>query len=521
MNFFKRLLFFTFIPSLALLLSGCFSDPSTFGEIAPWSGGRWTPCPLDDLHDTPIMPCADVVQQEWESHQGPWQAIELVDIALQNNPLTRQSWYTAKAAAFDWRTSESILYPTVELTEEILLQKIHGFTFGNINNINNSISPTLGNNVNLPTPGLRSVSCNGGGSGNAAAAASTAATAANMHTYNQWIISNLSVSYLMFDFGGRLASIESARQALISANWTHNRNMQTIILNVLTDYYLHVQAKALFLARKDDLKDAIENLKAAEGQFQSGIAKITDVLLTKSNLANNELLLEQQNGTVKTSLGQLATSIGMPANAVFEVAEFPNEINLDQLNNNIDELIAIAKETRPDLAASEAIWREAKENTIVAWSSGMPTLTAYGTIQNTKNIHFHSLDGQLYSGAIFIDVPLFNGFFYVNQTRSAMSTASAAFASWKNQEELVILDVVTSYYNFKTAVETVKSSEELYKYSKEAYDAAIASYKNGVGTILDVLAALSSLSNARAQRIQARTQWITALTNVAYATGQL
>lgn len=499
-----RLLSILGLIAAAIFLGGCFSDPSTWDEVAPWSGGRWIPGPCDDDRDLPIMPCDAVVADEWSQHTGSWQVVELVDIALQNNPLTRQSWQTAKAAAFTWRASQSTLYPTVALTEEILLEKLSGAAFINTNAGANGIVGPAG-------------VITGGGIGTTTGSSSASTTP----TYNQWVLSTLSFSYLMLDFGGRSATIESARQALLAANWTHNRNLQTIILNVLTDYYQHVQAKALFLAREDDLRNSLETLRSAEAQFEFGIARIIDVLLSRSNFANAELLLEQQRGMVNTTLGQLANSIGMPANTIFDVKELPDEIKLDQLQDNVEQLIEIAKRERPDLAATEAQWKEAQENAIAIWSSGMPTLNAGATIQKTNNIHFPSLNSRFYSSSISLNVPIFSGFLYVNQTRSAVATAAAAYAAWRNQENTVMLDVVTSYYNYKTAIQTVKASEELYKYASEAYNVSLYSYRNGVGTILDVLAALSSLSDARAQRIQARTQWITSLTDVAYATGQL
>lgn len=488
-------------------LCGCyFVDPGIDGEIAPWHNEEWIPPPCDDEHDIPILPEKDEVWLEFQEHKNPWTAIELIDIALRNNPLTRESWENAKAAAYHWRASESILFPYINFNEQLLLQQINGSSVGDIE-ANASASTSGSSNAFIPLTG--------------AAAVQNGRLGSRAFNYNQWFIGTVSFSYLMFDFGGRLATIESARQALLSANWMHNRNLQTIVLTVLTDYYLYLQAKALFSAREQDVKNAQESFNAAQGRFEGGVATKVDVLLAQSNLANAKLLQEQERGIVKISFSLLATSIGLPANSTFEVEGIPEDIKFEKIHHDIDELIAIARSERPDLGAAEATWKEQVENVKVAWSAGMPTFSANANLQQTKNIHHPSLSSQLYNGSIMFNFPIFSGFLYYNQTRRAKATANAAYAAWKEQEENVIQDVVTSYYNFQTAIETVKFSEEYYVYTNEAYVAALASYKNGVGTILDVLAAQSALSNARAQRIQARTQWITSLTNVAYATGQL
>jgi outer membrane protein TolC len=50
---------------------------------------------------------------------------------------------------------------------------------------------------------------------------------------------------------------------------------------------------------------------------------------------------------------------------------------------------------------------------------------------------------------------------------------------------------------------------------------AAGRYRAGVGTIVDVLLARSALATARAEAIQARWEWRTALVQLAHDTGSL
>jgi hypothetical protein len=50
---------------------------------------------------------------------------------------------------------------------------------------------------------------------------------------------------------------------------------------------------------------------------------------------------------------------------------------------------------------------------------------------------------------------------------------------------------------------------------------ALGRYKAGVGTILDLLSAQSALQSARAQRVQAYSDWFVSLTQLAHDTGTL
>lgn len=492
----------------ALLSSCCFIDPSNDGEVAEWYSLPWAPLPIKEIAHTPVSDEEDEAEMELLKKYQPWHADNLIDIALRNNPDTRVTWQNARSAAFLWRSSRSPLYPEINFSEQLLFQKISGAGVGaGIGAATATGIVDSGNTNNDIVIGT-------GGT------ASRLANSSN-RTYNQWLISSLSVSYLMLDFGGRQAAIEAAREVLFNANWTHNREVQTVILNVLTSYYQHLEAKALLAARELDLKEAKENLESAQQQFDAGVVTIVDVLQAQSSYVNIQYQMEQLRGQTKTTLGRLATSMGMPAQAQFDVADLPEDLHMENVQKNIDELIAVAKEERPDLAAAEAYWKAQEANARVAWSAGMPTLIASGLIQDTENLNLCHVNSRYYSGSIILNVPIFQGFYYVNQTRSARANAAAAFAQWKSQEDAALLDVVTSYADFTTAAQQIKFADENFVFANKAYEAALANYKFGVNTILDVLSAEAALSNARAQKIQSRTFWIISLTNIAYATGTL
>ncbi len=478
------------------LLSCNLREPSRIGETAPCYSEKWTATePFPQPVCPPAPSCLPLDAQPW----GPG---ELIDIALQNNPQTKQSWQLARAAAFNMRASESTLYPSINFQDTL-----------NFTKVSSVLTQTTGTNASSITPGANNVNNTGGSVSNN--------RNVSLPGYNQTRVDNLTVSYLMLDAGGRIATIEAARQALLIANWMHNRTIQTVIVNVLDSYYNYVGAQALLEAKRQDLHDAEVNLDAAQQLFSAGLQTIVGVLQAESSYVNAELQLETVKGQVNTALGQLATALGLPANAVFTVAKLPETLPTDQISEDMDALMEIAKTERPDLAAAYHTYLQAKEQITVVNSAGWPIITANANVQNTVFIHNPSFNNQYYNGNLMLSVPIFSGFLYRNQTLQARANASAAFDNWQNTENNIFLQVVTNYYAYKTAVSTLKYSEEYLKYAQEAYDATLATYKNGTGTFLDVLVAQGVLANARAQRVQAKTQLVTSVANLAYATGTL
>lgn len=428
----------------------------------------------------------------------------MVDIGLKNNPKTWETWAAAIRAGYNWEASKSVLYPSVNLQESFIYTDASGTGGGAA-----SASARAAGATSVTTPS------------GTTSTGTASETSAGGSTYRKEFFHSLSIEYLLFDFGGRCASIEAARQALHAADWVHDRNLQSVILSILSSYYNYEEALALLQARKDDLKDSTEAYNFAQAKLDAGIGVLVDMLQAKANMANAQLAVEQEKGIVEVTLGQLATAMGLPANVKFEVNDFPKDFPLNSVQESVEELIEVAKTNRPDLNAAYANYLQAHEEILIAWSAGMPTLSTQSILNRFTFPNRSDLNGHNYNSAITLNIPIFEGFLHVNQTRAAAANAEFFYAQLQDTESTVMLDVVTAYYALKTADLTVKYSDEYLKFAQEAYNAAISNYREGVGTFLDVLAAMSTLADARAARISARKLWITSLTSLAYATGSL
>lgn len=476
---------------LLFVCMGCgpLQDPCESGSAAcfreqPWQG---PPIPVEALE---VLP-------EISTGCKTLRVAELVDLALKNNPITYRTWADARAAAFNWEASKSLLYPTIELQESLTFNanKSNGSLAGaeNITTMGTIVPSTL-----TPTPNTVGTAFSG---------------------YSQHIIHNLTVSYLLLDFGGRDATIDAARHALFYSNWLHNRSLQDVIIAVLRAYYSYEQFLGLYQANLLNLRDAKVSLDSAQAQFEAGVKTHVDFFQAKANYVNFQLALEQSWGNLNSAMGQLASAVGVPADTIFEVEPIPEKLPVDEVTANMEELLEEAKQGRPDLAAAYANYQRALANVEVAQSSGLPTVTANVNYEWVNNIHIPSQNSSFRSGSITLNIPIFSGFLYINQERQAIAEAESAFAILQQTESQVLLDVVTAYYAFTTAGISVKFSEDFLKYAQEAYNGILIGYQAGTNSITDLLTNQTTLSNARAQLVQAKTQWLTSIANLAYATG--
>ena len=327
-------------------------------------------------------------------------------------------------------------------------------------------------------------------------------------------------SWLLFDFGGREAAIDETRQALVAANWSHDAVIQNVMLQVEQAYYQYVTARALLAAAEATLAEARRNLDAAEARHDAGLATIADVLQARTAASQAELSVETLRGQIATGRGALATSMGLPANTPFDVEALPENLPEARVSEDVEQYLGQAQRERPDLAAAQAAVRGAQAHVKRVKAEGYPSLTAQGS---AYRLHTEGIDAvsKPYTAQIALRMPIFTGFSHGYDVRESEADADAARARFEGLQQAVILQVWTSYYEFKTAEQRLRTTADLVNSATQSHDVALGRYQEGVGSILDLLSAQASLASARAADVQARADWFVSLAQLAHDTGTL
>jgi outer membrane protein TolC len=251
---------------------------------------------------------------DWSKRTPPLS--ELLDEALQRNPTTRQTWETANAAAANFAASKGMYWPTATVTSVARPSYTQGPTFpGYVRTTEFDYNPTL------------------------------------------------QVQYLLFDFGGRAATVDAARFSFLASGFAINQSLQTVALAVLKNYYSLVQAKEAIAIAENSLQRVkaiiaeIENASAEAKDLSAALtlkkssavplpgsprtaeslgadvgldrqkAKIQALAeqkeLEEPNLLSFQLSAEVANGAVKAATIQLLTAVGVAADTAFDQQELP------------------------------------------------------------------------------------------------------------------------------------------------------------------------------------------------------
>lgn len=393
---------------------------------------------------------------------------DVVELSLCNNPQTRLAWANARAQAALYGAAQSAYLPTLAAT------------------LSRSRNDS-GNSTPQPT-------------------------------YNQ-TAGNLTANYLLYDFGGRDATLENARQLMAALAATQDAILQSVFLSAVQAYYQHHAAVAAVTAAGESLRASQESLQAAEARYRIGTNTPADRLQAQTAASQAKLNLIQAEGNAKTSIGVLANVMGVDANAPLAVSAPAEIAPMEAFERNIHELITEAKRARPDLAAAEAQVKAARANIGAVNATGMPSVSLFAS----RNYSDSGVSEALRSNAIGItlNIPLFSGFNTTYKQRLAEAQLDAKAAQFDQLSKQVSLDVWRAYYALASGTEAVRASADLLASAEASEKMAAGRYKAGYGAILDLLNAQSALASARQQHIQAFYNWRIAKAALAQAMGQL
>jgi outer membrane protein len=413
------------------------------------------------------------IPTELADAQHNWSLVDVVDVALRNSPATRAAWEDARAAAAHYGSVRGSYWPEVEVDGEWVRSK----------STSSPTSPYLPIAVNTYGP-------------------------------------SATLNYLLYDFGGREASVAAARQALIAADFGHNAVLQNTVYEVEAAYFQYMAAKALLIAEQANVQDAQSQLDAANERHTVGVATIADVLQAKTALSRAQLALQQTEGAIQTTRGALAVAMGLPANTTYDIKDVPKDMQVKPFNEAVEALIEAAMAQRPDLAAARAEAEKAAAHVREVQARQYPSITASGGVARTY-YDGYGYNADSYSAGVFIRIPVFSGLSKSYDVLEARSQAEATKARTEGLEKQIIFQVWDAFYSHKTATQKVQTTSDLLASATQSREVALARYKAGVGTLLDLMAADSALADARSQRVGAWFDYFTSLVRLAHDTGLL
>jgi outer membrane protein len=476
--------------------------------VAPTSQKQWAPANLAGYQNTLQRGSLEALQkgEELVDRRKEYSLPDLIDLAQQLNPATRAAWQDAKQALALVGVSKSAYYPFLSLAAAA------GYT--------RLFVPFPKLEVNQAA--LRKVLATGG-----PVQAAVTLTEGNPLHFDVLYESELTMKWLLFDFGQRDATVNAARENLLMANVAFNATHQRLVLEVSQAFYAYNLARESVKVAESSSQTADTVHSAVEARVNSGLATRPELLQAEQQLAQANFDLEEARGSERDAFVDLMEAIGLSPAVQIRVTEaFTGSVHFD-LETPLATFVMRALSQRPDLVASLAKVRAGEDKIKGIKASYFPKITALASVgyseERTSLGDSNTFDSSAptFGASLAIELPLFDGFLRDRSLQAARAELQVASDQLEQARDETVRQVWKSYNDLRTAIRRGAAAAALLNSSQGAYDAVLASFKQGLSTYTDVVTNETKLTSARNALFETQSAIYQAATSLAYAMGEL
>lgn len=343
---------------------------------------------------------------------------------------------------------------------------------------------------------------------------------------------NLGAEVLVYN-NGRLDKTVRKNQYDLEASLYDVETIKNDISLQIAQQYLTT------LLNKEIVKISESTVANAKKQYEK--AKITTSVGTTAQtvLAEAEAALAREKQNLKTA----EINVGRSQFALAQLLQLPDYKNFDvedvsvpgQLTpelKSVNEVLATAYESQPQIKAAESRIKSAEAQTEVSKTAFWPTVTASAGIgsfyNNLLNTDFAGVDdtgkavyeknlGEQYKdnfgqqASISVNIPIFNKGITKLQVEQSKINESVAKNSFEQQKQAVRQNVQKAQFDADANYEVYLSAVEAEKSSKLSMDFAEKSYTAGRTTIFELNAARNNYANAQGSVAQAKYNYLFSL----------
>jgi outer membrane protein len=415
----------------------------------------------------------------------PYTLAELIDVAEHHNPSTRTIWERAKQKARELGIAKSSYYPEFEGLAVFGDERL-------INPFPEPLAPRGYVMVEIPV-----------------------------------VKPEVTLQYLIFDFGKREGRVDSAKQEKFAAGADVIQVNQALAFHVASAYYQLVTAQERLQATQDTLRTAQTTQDAAENRLNNGLATLPDVLNAQAETAQAAFDEESADGDEKIARVTLTETVGADPSPNIVIDGERSAPLPEKLTMSIDALIDRAMKDRPDLMAQALRIRSAEAGIRAAKAEYKPQIVLSGSAAQTSIWPtadygvLGSASEPTWSVELGIRWRIFDGGARKNELLIAESKRRQEQDELTEIHDRATREVWTAYIAFRTALRKHDAAVALLESANASYSSSLEAYKYGVKNLVDVVTAEDQLAKARLSSVSARSELFLQAVNLEFATGNL
>ena len=332
---------------------------------------------------------------------------------------------------------------------------------------------------------------------------------------------SVGVSWALFDFGQRSASLREARLELSAAIASQGNALLESVREVMRLYGESVVASSALDAATEAEATANQTAAAAQARHEAQVGSQIDRLQAQTALAQATLERVRAQGNWETARGNLVLALGGDIEQPLRLAEWALWTRPGKELPDLATLRREALAQHPRLRAlrAQVDSQQARLEAVQAQGKGSVSVSASaGSSRNWGAAGSGNIPTT--NAALVASIPLFNRSETRAQQAQVVAQKSAREAELETARREVDSQLWQAHQSLLTSRQSLLASERLLVSADGAYRVAQGRYRAGVGAMLELLNAQSALANARRQRVTAQIDQLNARTQLGLAAGR-
>lgn len=308
--------------------------------------------------------------------------------------------------------------------------------------------------------------------------------------------------------GGAVRNAVKAAKLRVDAGQANLRATEASVFSQTVGAYMDViRDQAIVQLSRKNVAVLHTNLEATRDRFEIGD-------LTRTDVAQSEARLALAEGSLRGAEAQLIAS---RESYIRLVGDTPDDLQppppLPGLPDRVDEAVAIALNSNPDIASANLNVEASRADIGVARSARAPKLSA--TVGANYNNYLGSLDnstpgasadqsGTSAVAGLNMSLPLFTAGRSSAMVRQAQSRTSQALEQYIEVERGVIAQARGAYASWQANNRVIVAAEQAVQANALSLEGVRAENSVGTRTILEILNAEQEYLNAQVDLVSAR-----------------
>jgi outer membrane protein TolC len=316
---------------------------------------------------------------------------------------------------------------------------------------------------------------------------------------------SLNINQVLYNFGKTTSNIDYESENKVLAQQSLDQARQKLSMSVIMNYYALLYLQEALLIKDQQLKTLQEHLEFINKKKETGSATQYEILSTQVKISAIESQKIDLQAAWQMQLSVLNNLMGNPENESHYVK---HDLLENPLKLPSDSLIPYAISNRDEMIMSKERTQiaELRYKMVNTQNNPMINLFASGGWKNGFIPDLNVMKANFAAG-LGVSVPLFDG----TRTKNSLLLASSSIQNSKFETEMtrrnISNEVVENQSNLKASKNKVSEHELQLKHAQEALALAEVSYKAGAIINLDLIDAITSVSESSLMLLKAKIDY--------------